>query len=291
MRFVTFQTSAGQPTLGLVTGDLILPLTGVNGLPQSALELIAGGEAALGTVRQYAATTQPATPLAEVELLSPIPRPLKNVYCVGRNYIEHVAEGDRANGVNDGPPPVPIFFSKPPTSVIGANQPVVRHKQTQCLDYEVELGIVIGKTGRDIPEEKALEYVWGYTIINDITARDLQDRHKQWFKGKSMDTFCPIGPEIVHASAIADPHNLNIELRVNGQVRQAANTREMIFNINRIIAELSAGLTLEPGDLIATGTCSGCAFGMEPPLWLLPGDVVEAEVEGIGVLRNPIISG
>ena len=162
------------------------------------------------------------------------------------------------------------------------------HRRTKELDYEVELGVIMGGSGSNIPESEALDHVWGYTVINDITARDLQDLHKQWFKGKSYNTFCPIGPVAVHRDEIPDPHSLGVELGVNGNVRQKANTRQMIFNINRIIAELSAGLTLEPGDFIATGTCSGCAFGMSPPGWLQVGDIVEAEVQGVGVLRNCI---
>lgn len=289
MHFVTYTSQNGQPLLGLLQADRIIPLQGP-GLPGSMLDLIQGGDSALAAVRSYAATAE-GFPAAQVQLLAPIPRPLKNVFCVGRNYLEHVAEGDRANKVNEGAPPVPIFFTKTPNSVIGPGAKVIHHRQTQKLDYEVELAVVIGKPGKDIPEEKGLEYIWGYTVVNDVTARDLQDKHKQWFKGKSMDTFCPMGPALVHASAIPDPHALNIELRVNGVVRQQANTAQMIFNINRIIAELSAGMTLEPGDVIATGTCSGCAFGMNPPAWLLPGDVIEAEVQGIGVLRNQVVQG
>lgn len=289
MHFVTYQSQNGQPLLGLLQSEQIVPIQGP-GLPGSMLELIQGGDAALAAVRAHVATAK-GFPAGEVQLLAPIPRPLKNVFCVGRNYMEHVAEGDRANRVNEGAPPVPIFFTKTPNSVVGPEAPVVHHRQTEKLDYEVELAVVIGKAGKDIPEAHALDYIWGYTVVNDVTARDLQDKHKQWFKGKSMDTFCPMGPALVHASAIPDPHSLDIELRVNGVVRQKANTAEMIFNINRIIAELSAGMTLEPGDVIATGTCSGCAFGMTPPAWLVPGDVIEARVQGIGLLRNPVVRG
>jgi 2-keto-4-pentenoate hydratase/2-oxohepta-3-ene-1,7-dioic acid hydratase in catechol pathway len=289
LRFITFSAPGStQHAVGVLTGDRVLQLPAEK-LSGSLLELVRGGEPALDAVRTAVASGKlSAWDFDAVTLHAPIPRPDKNVYCVGRNYREHVAEGDRASGVAEGAPPVPIFFSKSAHTVIGHEQDVIHHRQTNCLDYEVELGIVIGRAGRDIAEADALSHIWGYTVINDVTARDLQDRHKQWFKGKSMDTFCPIGPVLVHASEIADPHRLDIRLRVNGETRQAANTREMIFNINRIIAELSSGMTLEAGDIIATGTCSGCAFGMSPPGWLHVGDVVEAEIEGIGILRNRV---
>jgi 2-keto-4-pentenoate hydratase/2-oxohepta-3-ene-1,7-dioic acid hydratase in catechol pathway len=208
--------------------------------------------------------------------------------CVGRNYQEHVAEGDKVYGWTDGAPPAPIFFTKPPTSVVGPEADVLLHPQTKRLDYEIELGVVIGPGGVNIPEAEALDHVWGYTIVNDVTARDLQDHHKQWFKGKGLDSFCPMGPCLVHRDEIDDPHDLEIELTVNGEVRQKANTRQMIFDIRRIVAELSAGMTLQAGDVIATGTCSGCAFAMEPPAWLKPGDVMEATIERIGTLRNTV---
>jgi 2-keto-4-pentenoate hydratase/2-oxohepta-3-ene-1,7-dioic acid hydratase in catechol pathway len=187
-------------------------------------------------------------------------------------------------------PTVPVFFTKPPSAVVGHQAGVVSWPVTQNLDYEVELAVVIGKRGRDIPKARAYDHVFGYTILNDITARDLQKKHTQWFKGKSLDTFAPMGPWIVHKSALPDPHSLRIALRVNGETRQEANTRDMIFRIEDLIETLSIGMALEPGDIIATGTPSGVAAGMEPPLWLKVGDIVEAEVEGIGVLRSRIVA-
>lgn len=223
-------------------------------------------------------------PLGRARLLSPIPRPARNIFCVGRNYVEHAKE----QGAEV--PRLPVFFTKPPTAVVGHEADVVAWPVTQNLDYEVELAVVIGKRGRDIPKAKAYEHVFGYTILNDITARDLQRKHAQWFKGKSLDTFAPLGPWIVHKSNLADPHALRITLRVNGEIRQEATTADMVFRIEELIEVLSAGMTLEPGDIIATGTPSGVGAGFVPPQWLKAGDVIEAEVEGIGVLRNRIVA-
>jgi 2-keto-4-pentenoate hydratase/2-oxohepta-3-ene-1,7-dioic acid hydratase in catechol pathway len=221
-------------------------------------------------------------PLSRVRLLAPIPRPRKNIVCLGRNYAEHARES------GGSVPTVPIFFTKPPTCVVGPEAPVIHHTATGQLDYEVELAVIIGRRGRDIPVERALEYVFGYTVMNDITARDLQRRHEQWFKGKSLDTFAPMGPVVVHRSAIPNPQNLHLRMRVNGEERQHANTSDMVFPVAQLISVLSAGMTIEPGDVLATGTPEGVAMGRTPPPWLRPGDVVEAEIEEIGVLRNRI---
>ena len=225
-----------------------------------------------------------SVPLAKAKLLAPIPRPRKNIFCMGRNYAEHAREGGVA------PPEVPVFFTKPPTAVIGPEAPVIHHRVTQSLDYEVELVAVIGRRGRDIPAAKALDYVFGYTIMNDVTARDLQRRHQQWFKGKSLDTFAPMGPWIVHGSAIRNPQALRLSMRVNGEIRQDSTTANMLFSVAQLIETLSAGTTLEPGDLLATGTPEGVGMGFTPPKWLQVGDVVEAEIESIGVLRNRIVA-
>jgi 2-keto-4-pentenoate hydratase/2-oxohepta-3-ene-1,7-dioic acid hydratase in catechol pathway len=224
-----------------------------------------------------------AIPLAEARLLAPIPRPRKNIVCVGRNYAAHARESRVAL------PQVPVFFTKAATCVVGPEAPVVCHAVTRELDYEVELAVIIGRRGRDLPEQRALDYVFGYTILNDITARDLQRAHEQWFKGKSLDTFGPMGPAVLHRLAVRDPQDLRLRLRVNGQVRQDASTREMVFPVARLISVLSAGMTLEPGDILATGTPEGVAMGQVPPPWLRPGDLVEAEIDGIGVLRNPVV--
>jgi len=223
-----------------------------------------------------------------VILEAPLPRPAKNVFCVGRNYAEHIAEGERAQNIKVGITEHPVFFTKPATSVVGPGSvvPLFAHVSTQ-IDYEVELAVIIGKPGRDIPRDKAFEHVYGYSIVNDVTARDVQRRHGgQYFKGKGLDGSCPMGPWIVTADEMPDPTKLAIRLKVNGSLRQDGNTAAMIFDIPTLIASLSEGLTLEPGDVIATGTPSGVGYAMVPPQFLQHGDVVACEVEGIGTLTN-----
>jgi len=221
-------------------------------------------------------------------LAAPLPRPSKNIFCVGRNYAEHIAEGERAQNIKVGITEHPVFFTKPPTAVVGPGDSVPLFLAvSQQIDYEVELAIVIGKSGRGIARERAFDHIWGYTIVNDITARDVQRRHGgQYFKGKGLDGSCPMGPWIVTADAMPDPANLAIRLKVNGELRQDGNTSAMIFDIPTLIASLSEGLTLEPGDVIATGTPSGVGYAMTPPNFLKHGDVVECEVQGIGTLSN-----
>ena len=226
--------------------------------------------------------------LSQVKILSPIPWPRKNVVLLGVNYKEHIEEGARARSIELKYPEAPVFFTKPATSVIGQSGKVVHHKATEKLDYEVELAVVMGKKGRDIPKDKAYDYIFGYTICLDMTARDLQRKHGQWFKGKSLDTYCPLGPWIVHKSAIPDPQKLKLVCRVNGNVMQDDNTDNMIFDIATTIESLSSGMTLEPGEIISTGTPSGVGFARVPPFFLKPGDKVEAEIEKIGVLQVEI---
>ena len=226
----------------------------------------------------------------QAKIVAPIPNPKKNVVMLGINYREHVDEGARARELEIKYPEWPVFFTKPATSVIGNLGKVVNHKVTTKLDWEVELAVVIGKKGRDIPKEKAYDYVFGYTVCLDMTARELQRQHGQWFKGKSLDTFCPMGPWIVHKSALPDPQQVRLICRVNGEVMQDGNTRDMIFDIPTTIESLSAGLTLEPGDMISTGTPSGVGFARVPPVFLKPGDKVEGEVEGIGILQVDIVA-
>jgi 2-keto-4-pentenoate hydratase/2-oxohepta-3-ene-1,7-dioic acid hydratase in catechol pathway len=222
-----------------------------------------------------------ARTLARTRLLAPVPRPRKNIFCMGRNYAEHAAERGAA------PPERPVFFTKAPTTVIGPGAAIVHHAATQALDYEVELAVVVGRSGRDIAREDALRHVFGYTVLNDVTARDLQKAHQQWFKGKSLDTFCPMGPVLVTADEIPDPQALGIRLRVNGETRQEATTGQMIFDVATLLAVLSEGLTLEPGDILATGTPSG--VGAATGAYLKPGDLVEAEIDGIGCLTNRVV--
>jgi 2-keto-4-pentenoate hydratase/2-oxohepta-3-ene-1,7-dioic acid hydratase in catechol pathway len=224
------------------------------------------------------------------KIIAPIPWSKKNVVMLGINYREHVDEGARARSLEIKYPEWPVFFTKPATSLIGHLGKVINHKITDKLDWEVELAVVMGRKGRDIPKDKAYDYVFGYTVCLDMTARELQRQHGQWFKGKSLDTFCPLGPWIVHKSALPNPQQLRLICRVNGEVMQDGNTRDMIFDIPTIIESLSSGMTLEPGDIISTGTPSGVGFARVPPVYLKPGDKVEGEVEGIGTLQVEIVA-
>jgi 2-keto-4-pentenoate hydratase/2-oxohepta-3-ene-1,7-dioic acid hydratase in catechol pathway len=263
----------------------------------SVHELIGRGAVALEAIQrllQMAARGEldaAKVPLARARILAPIPRPAKNVFCVGRNYVEHIAEGARAQRIALDLPKYPVFFSKPPTAVIGPNEPIpVQPAVSTNIDYEVELAVVISKRGSNIRPGDAFEHVFGYTIVNDVTARDLQRRHGgQFLKGKGLDGSCPTGPAIVTRDELADPGQLAIRLWVNDELRQDGNTRDMIFPIAELIASLSEGLTLEPGDLLATGTPSGVGYAMSEPQFLKHGDVVRCEIEGIGRLVNPVV--
>jgi 2-keto-4-pentenoate hydratase/2-oxohepta-3-ene-1,7-dioic acid hydratase in catechol pathway len=236
-----------------------------------------------------------AVSLDSVTLLAPIPRPVRNVLCVGKNYRDHAQEFTRsgfdssASSSKDAIPEAPYVFTKPPETVIGQGH-AIRYPTgiSDSIDYEAELGVVIGKKGRGIRRSDAYDHVWGYTIVNDVTARDWQARHKQWFLGKSFDTFCPMGPWIVTADEV-EPENLQVRCWVNGELRQDANTRDLIFDIPTLIETLSAGMTLVPGDVIATGTPAGVGIGFTPPRYLKPGDEVSIEITGLGRLTNPVV--
>jgi 2-keto-4-pentenoate hydratase/2-oxohepta-3-ene-1,7-dioic acid hydratase in catechol pathway len=301
MKLATF-THAEKTGVGIVDGARILDYAaacrkfGRGTAPADMLELIAGGKSAMDQLKSAhdEAKRSPNdaalwVPLTQVQLKAPIPRPRKNVFCVGRNYKAHIEEGARALGREVVFPAVPEFFSKPPTTVVGHDADVqINASQMAKLDYEVELAFVIGQTARDVPANAALDAIFGYTIVNDISVRDIQMRHGQWFKGKGLDTSCPMGPWIVTSDEFKNPSGHRISLRVNGQTRQDSNTADMLFGCAEIVASLSEGLTLEPGDVVATGTPSGVALGMTPQIWLKSGDIVEAEIEGIGVVRNRI---
>lgn len=299
MKFLNFLHPEHGPRLGALLGDAhVLDLTAlwpIQPAPASVDELIAGGDAAveLACQRIAAANGNPAgtLPFSDTVVLPPVATTGRNVFNVGRNYREHIIEGNLANGrPADAFPPAIEFFTKPRTALVGHGGQVLRHGSlTNSLDYEVELAIVIGKGGRDIPAERAHEHVFGYTIVNDVTARDLQRLHGQWFKGKGLDTSCPIGPVVVHASAIANPDALALSLDVDGEERQNDNTSSMIFNVATIVAQLSAGMTLLPGDVIATGTPKGVGFALRPPRCLQAGQTMRARVEGIGELVNTIV--
>jgi len=288
----TFSTATDStPRLGLVVGDRIAEPP--DGFPRTLLELVQLGPDAWARLGDRAATaaTRKAYGAAEVRWHAPIPRPLKNVFCVGRNYAEHVAEGARARGEATNIPQHTVFFTKAPTAVTGPFDEVRwQTSVTQQVDWEAELGVIIGAGGRDIARADALGSVFGYTGINDVSARDLQKSHFQFFKGKSLDGFCPIGPMVVTADEFGDPQQKKVVLRVNGIVKQDGRTKDMIFPVDVIIEWLSKGLTLEAGDIIATGTPEGVGLGRTPPEYLKEGDVVETEVEGIGTLRNRIVT-
>lgn len=303
MKFLNF-LHAGDERLGaLIADQYVLDLTAAwpsQPAPSSVDALIAGGAQALEWAQQAIEPVQAACDSGNtaaciaydsVTVLPPVASAGRNIFNVGRNYREHIIEGNLANGrPADAFPKAIEFFTKPRTALVGHLGDVQRHSYlTNSLDYEVELAIVIGKAGRDIAPDQAHEHVFGYTILNDITARDLQRLHGQWFKGKSLDSSCPLGPVIVHASAIGNPNNLNLSLEVDGEERQSDNTSSMIFNVATVIAQLSAGMTLLPGDVIATGTPKGVGFAQQPPRCLEVGQTVRARIEGIGELCNTVV--
>lgn len=226
----------------------------------------------------------------EYRLLAPIPSPRRNIFCVGKNYHEHAREFQRSgfDSTKEEVPPLPSFFTKPASSVIGPNGTVHSHHDvTKQMDYENELAVVIGKGGRGIKRADADRHVWGYTIINDVTARDLQKQARQWFLGKCLDTFCPMGPWIVTADEIGATH-LTLKTWINGELRQNANTRDLIFDIPTLIEVLSAAMSLDPGDIISTGTAAGVGIGFNPPKFLNSGDQMKLEISGIGSLINAV---
>ncbi len=287
MRLATF-AEGKRARVGAIEGERIVPVA------DDMLELISAGQPALERAKASARDGSGSLGLDTVKLLAPIPAPRRNVFCVGWNYSEHFAEGTRARG-EGAPrdvPEHPAFFSKNPATIVGPEANVLHPGPASVeLDWEVELALVIGTAGRDIAEEGALHHVFGYTCVNDVSVRDFQQRRHgtQWFKGKNFDTHCPLGPWIVTADEIQDPQRLALCSRVNGVTKQDSNTRHMVFTVARIIAELSIGMTLLPGDVIATGTPEGVGFARTPPEFMNVGDVVEVEVEGIGVLRNTIV--
>jgi 2-keto-4-pentenoate hydratase/2-oxohepta-3-ene-1,7-dioic acid hydratase in catechol pathway len=287
MRLVTYR-DIGQVRIGAIDGDQIIALDTV---APDMLSLIDRGEEGLARARTALERRERTTPLASVQVLAPIPRPRQNVVCLGMNYVAHAIESDRARGREPRLPEFPVFFTKAAHTVCNPGDEIPLDPQvTSELDYEVEFAFIIGRAGKNIAREDALDHVFGYTIINDISARDLQSRHQQFFKGKSLDRSCPMGPVIVTADEIPDPARLGIRLRLNGETRQDSHTGDLIFDIPAIIAYYSLGTTLEPGMLFATGTPAGVGLGRTPPEYLRPGDVMEAEIDGIGVLKNHVVA-
>ena len=291
LNLITFADAAGSRAGVLLSGGRVLDLAVAMPPARDMLAVIDGGAAMLAAIRALAAhpPSHALLPLASVALQAPIPKPRRNVFCVGRNYMDHVAEGDRTRGITQSEvPKYPQFFTKAADCVIAPGAKVPTHEGvTKWLDYEVELVAIIGTAGRDIPKENALDHVYGWTIGNDVTGRDLQRRHGQWFKGKSLDRSCPLGPVIVPAADLSAA-DLAIGLKINGEQRQASRTSKMIFDVPEIIHQLSAGFTLLPGDVIMTGTPEGVGYAMQPPQTLKAGDVMELTIEGIGTLTNTI---
>ncbi|WP_235988024.1 fumarylacetoacetate hydrolase family protein [Roseibium aggregatum] len=278
---------AGERRVGIVSedGQSIAPIA-------LSVEEAAHGVAALIGKDPAALETLSPLPLSEVELEAPFPRPFRNIFCVGKNYHAHAREFSRSgfdsSAAQGEVPAHPIIFSKVPETVVASGTPIIIDPAiSEAIDYEAELAVIIGKEGRGIRAEDAMDYVWGYTIVNDVTARDLQGRYSQWLIGKSQDTFCPMGPFAVTADEI-DISDTAVTTWVNGEERQNANTRDLIFDVPTIIATISAGVTLKPGDIIATGTPEGVGVGFKPPKYLRDGDVVRIDISGIGTLENRV---
>ena len=282
MRLLSFAAKRGAaPRVGVMVDDKnFVPFA----VSVDMVSLISMGRSRIKVPRGKAIS------IAKVKVMAPIPRPRKNVFCVGWNYVEHFEEGAKARAPGVELPAHPTFFTKAVTAVNGPYDRIPLHPGvTEKVDWEVELGVIIGRGGSNIAEADAMKHVFGYTVINDVSAREVQRRHgQQWFKGKSLDGHCPMGPWIVTADEVKDWGDLRVTTRVNGVVKQDSNTKHMYFKVPRIIAELSAGLTLEPGDIISTGTPAGVGNARTPPEYLRAGDILETKIAGLGLLRNRI---
>ena len=303
MRYAAFSLpNDPSERLGLARGDTVIDVHALisgkaDGTPGTLPELIQQGRDSWKRIAQLVTEALGGHPPVSVVHRSdavrwhaPIAHPRKNIICLGLNYMSHLEEGARARGREVKVPQAPVFFTKAPTSVSGPHDDIPWDPAvTAQVDYEAELGVIIGTTGKNIPRARALDHIFGYTVIYDVSARDLQQRHLQWFKGKSLDGFCPMGPVVVTADEFGDPQSKRIALRVNGVEKQNSTTANMIFPVDVIIEALSQGLTLEAGDVIATGTPEGVGLGRTPQEFLADGDLVETEVEGIGVLRNRVV--
>jgi 2-keto-4-pentenoate hydratase/2-oxohepta-3-ene-1,7-dioic acid hydratase in catechol pathway len=294
MRLVTFSDAKGM-RIGVheTESNTVVDLAATTRLPKDMTAFVALGKAGLQRARRAVKSGEARLPYDSVKIHAPFPRPAKNILCVGKNYHEHAKEfhnsGVDASAGKDAIPEVPIMFTKWPNSVIGPGETIPSaNDYTNSTDYEGELTVVMGAGGRNISKADAYDHVYGYTIVNDATARTLQNRHRQWFLGKSLDGYCPMGPCIVTSDEIKDVTKLRLITRVNGEVRQDAMVSDLIFDIPTLIADLSRVMTLEPGDLIATGTCAGVGIGFNPPKYLQPGDVVAITIEPIGTLENPV---
>lgn len=296
MKFLTLED--GQ--LGALVGDVVVDIAAAGRAlsVQSSVDtlealVIAGEEVATSVwalAQQAVANNCACRPFSEVKPLAPIPVPRRNILCLGKNYLDHAQEIAAKMQVSDKAPGQPIIFTKATTAVIAPGEPIPAYQAyTQKLDYEAELALIIGRDGRDIAAADAWDHVFGYTAINDISARDLQKDHHQWFRAKSLDGFAPLGPVVVHRSIMPAPEDIEVKCFVNGEQRQCATFDQLIFDVPTIISVLSAGMTLLAGDIIATGTPAGVGMGFTPPKYLQPGDEVVIDVTGVGELRNPVI--
>ena len=293
MRLVTFREHGANQRLGLLDDEAVLDVCTSARVPRDMLDLIRLGDAGMSLLRE-AKDSAPRLALTAIELLAPIPRPAKNIFCVGKNYHEHAREFhasgfDAASASGAAIPNLPIVFSKAPTTVIGPGVAVPAHlDRTHSVDYENEVAVIIGRGGRRISKASAFDHVFGFTIVNDVTSRTVQQQHKQWFLGKSIDGFCPMGPCILTSDEVSDVGDMHLVTRVNGEVRQDAYVRDLIFDIPSLIAAISSAITLEPGDIIATGTPAGVGIGFTPPKFLRTGDVVTVAIDPIGEMTNSI---
>ncbi len=294
MRLVTFSDASGA-RIGVhdLTSGTIVDLAATTRLPKDMTAFIGLGSNGLKRARAAVKSGEGRIGYDTVKLHAPIPRPARNVLCVGKNYYDHAREfhdsGFDASAGKDAIPELPIMFTKWPNSVIAPGAPIPSYLDyTNSTDYEGELTVVMGPGGLGIGKKKAFDHVYGYTIVNDVTARTLQNQHKQWFLGKSLDGYCPMGPCIVTADEVRDVTQLRLITKVNGEVRQDALVSQLIFDIPTLIETLSRVMTLEPGDLIATGTCAGVGIGFNPPKFLRAGDRVAITIEPIGTLENPV---
>lgn len=299
MKLLTYKTADTEPRLGFIHNNQVIDMEDFGDisnfpLPNDMLDLIDLGFEIIEEITEMISETpenffeEISYEMEEVTLLAPIEKPRKNIIGIGLNYTEHVAESARTLDTTGKLPQKPIIFSKPPTTVTATNTNIIKNtKLTSQLDWEVELAVVIGKKGKYVSNADAMDYVFGYTVINDISARDCR-REGQWIVSKGQDTFAPMGPYLVTKDEIENPHNLNLSLKVNGVEKQNSNTQFLLFNINDLIEDLSIVFTLEPGDIIATGTPSGVGAGRDPQEWMYDGDIVEATVEGIGTIVNTI---
>ena len=299
MKLLTYKTQDTAPRLGFIHNNQVVDMEDfgeISNFPlaNDMLELIDMGFEIIAEISELISETpenffeEIAYEMNEVTVLAPIEKPRKNIIGIGLNYTEHVSESARGLDTTGKLPTKPIIFSKPPTTVTATNTEIIKNtKLTSQLDWECELAVVIAKKGKYVAKEDAMDYVFGYTVINDISARDCR-REGQWIVSKGQDTFAPMGPFLVTKDEIENPHNLNLSLKVNGVEKQNSNTKFMLFNINDLIEDLSIVFTLEPGDIIATGTPAGVGAGRDPQEWMHNGDVVEATVEGIGTIVNTV---